>query len=480
MKTLFDKSVPGRSAFHFPPCEFPSAEKNLPAGLLRVKEADLPDLAEVDVIRHYANLARRNFGVDIGFYPLGSCTMKFNPKVNEDIAVLPSFQNIHPLQDDDASQGALELFWKLQQSLLEICGMDSVSLQPFAGAHGEFTALKLFKAYFKDSGQENRNIMIVPDSSHGTNPASAHLAGFEVVEVASDFRGMVSVESLKPHLNKNLAGIMLTNPNTLGIFEQDILEIADAVHTAGGLLYYDGANLNAIVGKVRPGDMGFDAVHINLHKSFSTPHGGGGPGSGPVLVKEKLTPYLPVPLVDHINDSYVLNFSLPKTIGRVAGFWGNFGVIVRAFAYILSMGSDGLSKVAEIAVLNANYLKEKLKGSLLLPYDTVCKHEFVLSAKELKDKTGITALDIAKGLIDNNIHPPTIYFPLIVPEALMIEPTETESLETLDNFVEVMQKIVKTAVEAPDLLHSAPNNTEISRVDETLAARKPVVRYIKE
>jgi glycine dehydrogenase subunit 2 len=452
----------------------------IPARLLRGEPAALPELSEVDVVRHYTWLSRRNYGVDNGFYPLGSCTMKYNPKVNEEIASLPGFAGLHPLQPEGTVQGMLELIHDTISMLSEVTGMRWGTLQPMAGAHGEFTGMKLFRAYFAARGETKRKVIIVPDSSHGTNPASAHIAGFEVVEVPSDSRGLVSVEAIRSCMNDELAGIMMTNPNTLGIFERDVKEIADLVHAAGGLLYYDGANMNAILGKVRPGDMGFDVVHLNLHKTFSTPHGGGGPGSGAVLVNEKLRPFLPGPDVEKTKGGYRWVTDNPKSIGRVAGFYGNIGVVVRAWAYLKAMGGNGLERASELAVLNANYLKENLKKVVSLPYDTLCKHEFVLSAQDLKDCCGTSALDIAKGLIDHGYHPPTIYFPLIVHEALMIEPTETESRETLDAFIAAMKAIVESARANPGSLKQAPTSTVVRRIDDVLAAKRPVVRWKRE
>jgi glycine dehydrogenase subunit 2 len=476
---IFEFSKPGRRGYRLPDLDVPAAE--LPAlvdpGLLRDQEPNLPEVSEVDVIRHYTSLSRRNYGVDLGFYPLGSCTMKYNPKINEQVAALEGFQNLHPLQPESGSQGILALMHELLGTLSEVTGMSWGTLQPFAGAHGELAGMMLFKACFEKRGESGRTKILVPDSAHGTNPASAHLAGFEVVEVHSDSRGMVALECVKEHLNESLAGIMMTNPNTLGLFEEDILEVSRAIHDAGGLLYYDGANLNAIVGKVRPGDMGFDVVHLNLHKTFSTPHGGGGPGAGPVLVAETLLPFLPVPDVVKSHGEYHLENNRPDSIGRLSGFYGNVAVMVRAYAYLLTMGRDGLARVGELAVLNANYLKERLKGIFNLPYDRLCKHEFVLSARALKEKHGITALDVAKRLLDFGIHPPTVYFPLIVQEALMIEPTETESLEVLDRFIEVMETIAGEAADNPDTLKQAPRATPVRRIDEVLAARKPTVRW---
>jgi glycine dehydrogenase subunit 2 len=476
---IFELSKPGRRAYRLPDLDVPSVDLNtlLEPGLLRPEVAELPEVNEVEVIRHYTSLSRRNYGVDLGFYPLGSCTMKYNPKINEQAANLAGFYRLHPLQPESSAQGMLALMYELLQALSEITGMAWGTLQPFAGAHGEFAGMKLFKACFEKRGEQGRTKVLVPDSAHGTNPASAHLAGFEVVEIRSDTRGLVSLESIKEHLDDSLAGIMMTNPNTLGLFEEDILEISEAVHQAGGLLYYDGANLNAIVGKVRPGDMGFDVVHLNLHKTFSTPHGGGGPGAGPVLVSETLLPFLPVPDIVKRDNAYQLENNRSDSIGRLSGFFGNAAVMVRAYAYLLTMGREGLARISELAVLNANYLKERLKASFDLPYDQLCKHEFVLSARGLKERFGITALDVAKRLLDFGVHPPTVYFPLIVAEALMIEPTETESLEVLDHFVRAMEAIAEEAKDRPEKLKSAPTATPVGRIDEVLAARKPVVRW---
>jgi len=479
---IFELSKQGRRGYRLPDLDVPHRKlaSLVEPHLLREQEPGLPEVSEVEVIRHYTALSRRNYGVDLGFYPLGSCTMKYNPKINEQVADFESFVHLHPLQPEESAQGILALMHELLVGLCEVTGMSWGTLQPFAGAHGEFTGMKLFKACFEKRGETGRTKVLVPDSAHGTNPASAHLAGFEVVEIRSDSRGLVSLESVKDHLDQSLAGIMMTNPNTLGLFEEDILEISKAIHDAGGLLYYDGANLNAIVGKVRPGAMGFDVVHLNLHKTFSTPHGGGGPGAGPVLVSDTLLPFLPVPDVVKRADGYHLENNRHDSIGRLSGFYGNVAVMVRAYAYLLTMGRDGLARVGELAVLNANYLKERLKRSFTLPHDRTCKHEFVLSARQLKEQFGVTALDVAKRLLDFGIHPPTVYFPLIVPEALMIEPTETESLEVLDRFVEVMETILQEAKENPEILKLAPSRTPVGRIDEVLAARKPVVRWYPE
>ncbi len=475
---IFELSREGSGGYTFPKLDVPSKKETLPAGLLRKEQPSMPEVSENEVVRHFTCLARKSFGVDYGFYPLGSCTMKYNPRVNEQTASLGGFTALHPLQPTNSVQGVLELLYDATEKLAEVTGMEWGSLQPFAGAHGEYTALKLFRKYFLERGEHERRVILVPTSAHGTNPASAHIAGFDVQDIPADHRGLVDINALEPFLNENLAGIMLTNPNTLGLFEKDIKKIAAKVHEAGGLLYYDGANLNAIMGKSRPGDMGFDVIHLNLHKTFSTPHGGGGPGSGPIFVKEKLRPYLPVPLV--VKDSqgvYDFLWDKDSSIGRVSGFWGNVGVVIRAYTYLLVLGRDGLTEASEYAVLNANYLRVKLEKLFRLPYAGLCKHEFVLSADTLKEKYGATALDVAKGLLDFGIHPPTVYFPLNVPEALMIEPTETESLDRLDDFIGAMEAIVLEAKENLETLHSRPQNTPITRVDEVLAARSPVVRW---
>ncbi len=443
-------------------------EKILPEKLLR-EDIPIPQVSEPEVVRHFTNLYQRGYGVDTGFYPLGSCTMKYNPKINEEIASLSSFANLHPYTPEDLSQGSLEIIYKLGEYLSNITGMDKFTFQPSAGAHGELTALLIIKAYFKDKG-EKRKIVLVPDSAHGTNPASATMAGFETIEIPSDERGLVNPNILAKYLNKDVAVLMLTNPNTLGLFEKDILKISQMVHETGALLYYDGANLNGIMGYARPGDMGFDAVHVNLHKTFSTPHGGGGPGAGPVGVKSFLKDYLPKPIVEFDGEKYYLNYDIKKSIGRIRTFHGNFLVLLKAYCYIRLLGSEGLKNVTEMAVLNANYLKERLKDLFHLPYPDLCKHEFVLSGKKQKEK-GIKVLDIAKRLLDYGVHPPTIYFPLIVEEALMIEPTETETKYTLDQFVEILKAIIKEGEENPNVLKSAPHSTPVGRLDEVYAAK---------
>jgi len=477
-KLIFEISKEGRKAYSLPPCDVPdiSLESLIPSSLMRDGEAPLPEVSEVDVVRHFTNLSNKNYGVDTGFYPLGSCTMKYNPKINEDVAVLGGFSCIHPLQPEETVQGALQLMYSLDMMLSEITGMERVSLQPAAGAHGELTGLMLIKAYHESRGDGKRKKIIVPDSAHGTNPASAAVAGFDIVEIASDTNGAVDLEALKAVLNDEIAGLMLTNPSTLGLFEQNIKQIADLVHQAGGLLYYDGANANAIMGIARPGDMGFDVIHLNLHKTFSTPHGGGGPGSGPVGVKKELVRFLPVPVIEKKGDAYVMDYNRPDSIGKVKSFYGNFGVAVKAYAYILSMGGDGLKEVSRKAVLNANYMMGKLKEYYELPMDQVCKHEFVLSGLKGNDNH-IATLDVAKRLLDYGYHPPTIYFPLIVNNAIMIEPTETESLETLESFIDVMIKIALEAKEDPEMLKTAPHNTIVRRIDEVKAARSLVLKW---
>lgn len=477
-KLIFEVSKTGRRAYSLPACDVPELDMNgiIPESMLRSNDVELPEVSEVDVVRHFTLLSNKNFGVDTGFYPLGSCTMKYNPKINEDMAAMPEFTGVHPYQPSSAAQGSLQLMYELGEMLSEIAGMAQFSLQPAAGAHGELTGLMIIKAYHESRGDHKRNKIIVPDSAHGTNPASAAVAGFQIVEIKSDKKGAVDIESLKAALSDETAGLMLTNPSTLGLFEKNIKEIAELVHQAGGLLYYDGANMNAIMGMARPGDMGFDVVHFNLHKTFSTPHGGGGPGSGPVGVGKKLVEFLPVPVVEKAGDQFVLNDDKPKSIGKVKSFYGNFGVMVKAYAYILTMGAEGLTKASKMAVLNANYIKEKLKQHYYLPTDEVCKHEFVMGGLG-KDVHDVSTLDVAKRLLDYGYHPPTIYFPLIVESAIMIEPTETESLETLNSFIDVMTKIAQEARENPEMLKTAPHDTPVRRLDEVKAARTPVLRW---
>lgn len=477
-KLIFELSSNERHAYNLPPCDVKAEdiENAIPQNLKREKELVLPQVSEPDVVRHYTQLSMKNYGVDRGFYPLGSCTMKYNPKINEDAAVMTGFSDLHPYQPESTVQGALQLMYELGNMLSEVAGMAKFSLQPAAGAHGELTGLMIFKAYHESRKDYKRKKIIVPDSSHGTNPASAAEAGFEVVEIKSAPDGTVDLEALKSVLNDEVAGLMLTNPNTLGLFENNIQEVAKLVHAAGGLLYYDGANLNAIMGITRPGDMGFDVMHINLHKTFSTPHGGGGPGAGPVGVAQRLVDFLPQPTIEKENGKYVLKSDSPLSIGKVRSFYGSFGVLVRAYCYIKSMGAEGLKEASQIAVLNANYLKEKLKAYYNLPFDRICMHEFVLAG--LKDKTNdVATLDVAKRLLDLDYHPPTIYFPLIVESAIMIEPTETESVETLDSFADAMIQIAGEAKENPELLHAAPTTREVRRLDEVKAARTPVLKW---
>jgi glycine dehydrogenase subunit 2 len=449
----------------------------IPADLAKQEGPDLPEVSEVDVVRHFTRLSRRNFGVDIGFYPLGSCTMKYNPKVNEDIASLPGFTSIHPLQPADDAQGVLRLMYELERYLCEIGGMDAATLQPAAGAHGEMTGLMLIRAYHSANGDTKRRKILVPDSSHGTNPASAALTGFQVVEVKSNERGGVDLDDLRELADETVAGLMLTNPNTLGLFDENIEEIVRIVHDAGGLAYYDGANMNAILGICRPGDMGFDVMHFNLHKTFSTPHGGGGPGSGPVAVKEHLARFLPKPKVAVDKDGrFYLDHDCPDSIGKVRSFYGNVGVCIKAYCYIRQLGAEGLLEVSQNAVLNANYLLARLKAAYDLPYDRTCMHEFVLSA-ERQRKVGVKAGDIAKRLLDYGVHPPTVYFPLIVHEALMIEPTETESIESLDAFADAMLAIASECETDKERVVGAPHETVVGRLDEVRAARKPDLKW---
>ncbi|UYY97278.1 aminomethyl-transferring glycine dehydrogenase subunit GcvPB [Peribacillus frigoritolerans] len=475
---IFEISTSGRIGYSLPEMDVATIplEDILPADYIREEEAKLPEVSELDIMRHYTALSKRNHGVDSGFYPLGSCTMKYNPKINENVARFNGFAHIHPYQDPATVQGALGLLFDLQEHLTEITGMDQVTLQPAAGAHGEWTGLMMIRAFHEANGDTERTKVIVPDSAHGTNPASATVAGLETITVKSDENGLVDLEDLKRVVGPDTAALMLTNPNTLGLFEENILEMAQLVHDAGGKLYYDGANLNAVLSKARPGDMGFDVVHLNLHKTFTGPHGGGGPGSGPVGVKSDLIPYLPKPLIVKQGEQFVLDYDRPQSIGRVKPYYGNFGINVRAYTYIRSMGPDGLKAVTENAVINANYMMRKLEPYFDLPYNRHCKHEFVLSGRRQK-KLGVRTLDIAKRLLDFGYHPPTIYFPLNVEEGMMIEPTETESKETLDAFIDAMIQIAKEAEETPEIVQEAPHTTVIKRLDETLAARKPILRY---
>ena len=473
-KLIFEISTKDRKGYSLPKSTIKNYD--LPDQLLRPDCPGLPEVSELDVVRHYTNVSFKNFGIEKGFYPLGSCTMKYNPKINQDIANLPGFANLHPYQPLDTVQGTLHVYYETQRMLSEISGLDTFTLNSYAGAHGELVGLMIMKAYHQSRGDENRTKVIVPDSAHGTNPASATVAGLESVEVKSNADGTVNVNDLKKVLDDSVAGIMLTNPNTLGMFEKDILEIARLVHEAGGLLYYDGANLNPLLGMVRPGDMGFDIMHINLHKTFSTPHGGGGPGSGPVGVTKALKPFLPKPVVKKENNRYTLDGATDLTLGQISHFYGNIGVVIKAYTYLLTIGKENLSNIAKFSTLNANYIKESLKDDYLLPIKGICKHEFVFDG--LKDKsTHVTTIDVAKRLLDFDMHPPTVYFPIIIKEALMIEPPENESKQTIDKFIEVMKHIAKEAKEDPEKVKGAPYNTVVKRLDEALAARKPIVKY---
>lgn len=486
--TIYEKSVPGRRAAQLPPLgegiEETPLDELIPARLLREKPAALPEVSEPEIIRHYNRLSRRNFDLDTGFYPLGSCTMKYNPRLNERVAALPGHARLHPATDPSDAQGALQLMYLLQESLSEITGLPTVSLQPSAGSQGELAGLLLTRAYHTDQGRSPSKVL-TPDTAHGTNPASVTMAGYEVVKVATDAQGGVDVEDLKSKIDDDVACLMLTNPNTLGVFDENIAEIAGLVHETGALLYYDGANLNAIMGQARPGDMGFDIVHVNLHKSFSQPHGGGGPGAGPIAVSERVEPYIPRPQVVRVEDGeevfFELDYDRPKSIGRLRGFQGNFGVFVRSLAYILSLGGDGLSEASRLAVLNANYLKQRLsegRAGKYLPvaFDRHCMHEFVLSGAPMKKELGIKTLDLAKRLLDFGFHPPTVYFPLLVDEAVMIEPVETEAREHLDAFADAIEKILAEAEEDPAVAQNAPYTTPVRRLDEVGATRKPRIR----
>lgn len=476
MKLLFERSHPGRGTEYLPPCDTPAVEFD--SSLLRESAPRLPEVSEVDLDRHYTELAKQTHGVNDGFYPLGSCTMKYNPSVNETLAKLPGFSDVHPLQPESSVQGCLEVLYQTEQLLCEICGMDGMTLQPAAGAHGEYTGLLLIRSYHLSRGDTGRTKIIVPDSAHGTNPASAVMAGFTVVSVPSNADGGVDLDALRAAVGPDTAGLMLTNPNTLGIFDPNILEITQIVHEAGGLCYYDGANLNAIMGHSRPGDMGFDCVHVNLHKTFSTPHGGGGPGSGPVGCKAFLEKFLPSPRVACVDGVYSL-YEPEQSIGKVRSFYGNFAVVVRALAYILSLGREGISEASANAVLNANYLMHRLSegGYTIACGQHGCMHEFVIDVGPLKDETGVSAMDVAKRSLDFGIHPPTMYFPLIVHEALMFEPTETESKDTLDEAADIFLQIMDEARQDPDMVCASPHACAIGRPDEVKAARTPVVRY---
>lgn len=474
MKLLFERSRAGRGSDLLPACDVPVVTYD--QGLLRAEAPRLPEMAEVDLSRHYTELAKQTHGVNDGFYPLGSCTMKYNPRVNEEAAAQPGFTQLHPLQPVETVQGALEVIHTAEKMLCEITGMDSMTFQPAAGAHGEYTGLLLIRKYHQSRGDTARTKIIVPDSAHGTNPASATMAGFKVVSVPSNEQGGVDLDALRKAVGPDTAGLMLTNPNTVGLFDPNILEITQIIHDAGGLCYYDGANLNAIMGHVRPGDMGFDCVHLNLHKTFSTPHGGGGPGSGPVGCKAMLAQFLPSPHVEEKDGKFI--FAAPEhTMGQVRSFYGNFLVVVKALAYLITLGKEGIPEASAGAVLNANYLMKQLAGAYDMSYDTQCMHEFVMTLQGLAHDTGVTAMDVAKRLLDFGMHPPTMYFPLIVHEALMVEPTETESMETLDEAARVFLNILAEAKTDAESLHHAPHDCPIGRPDEVTAARSPILRY---
>ncbi len=477
-KLIFEKHVPGSNSFTLPAVDIPAVDinTNIPDKFLRQTATALPELSEVEAVRHFTELSTRAYGVDNGLYPLGSCTMKYNPKVNEWAARLPGFAAVHPYQPENTVQGALQLYYEMQEMLAEITGMDAFSLQPAAGAHGEMTGVMLIKSYHQQRQDHQRTKMMVPDSAHGTNPATANVLGYQVLEVKSNSRGLVDLEDLQAKMSDEVAGLMLTNPNTLGLFEEDIEKIAAIIHADGGLLYYDGANLNGIMGVARPGDMGFDVVHVNLHKTMGTPHGGGGPGSGPVGVKSILADFLPKPVAVKQGNTYSFDYDRPLSIGKVKNFYGNFGVIVKAYTYIKSLGGEGLKEACQHAVLNANYLRHQLRGSYHIPQDRLCKHEFVASSK-IQSPHGVTTLDIAKRLLDYGYHPPTVYFPLIIHEAMMIEPTETESKERLDDFVQTMLSIAQEVADTPDKVIKAPHHAAIKRADEVTAARKPVLKW---
>ncbi|HNT75659.1 MAG TPA: aminomethyl-transferring glycine dehydrogenase subunit GcvPB [Anaerolineae bacterium] len=476
---IYELSAPGRTGVKPPRLDVPEAE--LPDSMLR-DDLPLPEVSEIDVVRHFVRLSQLNYAIDKGMYPLGSCTMKYNPKVNEVAARLPGFANLHPLQDESTVQGALYLMHTLQEYLKAIGGFAGVTLQPAAGAHGELTGVLMMRRYHQARGDMQRDTILVPDSSHGTNPASTSMSGLQVVQLPSDARGNVDLDALRAHANERVVGLMITNPNTLGLFEENIVEVVRIVHECGGLVYGDGANMNALMGVMRPGDVGIDVMHFNLHKTFSTPHGGGGPGSGPVGVAASLADYLPGPVVildpEHSDDDhpYFTFYQPPQSIGPVKSFWGHFGVMVRAYTYIRMLGGAGLREAAEHAVLNANYLRSQLRDVYPIPYDRLCKHEFVAEG-HFADAPDIRALDIGKRLIDFGVHPPTYYFPLIVHEALMIEPTETESRQTLDAYAAILRQIAEEARTQPDLLHEAPHSAPVRRLDEVTAARKPVLRY---
>jgi glycine dehydrogenase subunit 2 len=476
---IFELSKAGRKGYSLPQNLYQHSTSELPATLCRQQEAQLPECDEMTVVRHYTNLSQNNFGVNDGFYPLGSCTMKYNPVINEEIAAMKMFTGLHPLQPAETCQHALELYFRLQESLAELTGLSEFTLNPCAGAHGELTGLMVIRAYHESRGDHQRTKVIIPDSAHGTNPASAAVCGLEIVEVKSNTEGLVDVEDLKRLVEQegpNIAAMMMTNPNTLGIFEHAIPEITKLIHDAGGLMYYDGANLNPMLGACRPGDMGFDVMHINLHKTFSTPHGGGGPGSGPVGVRAGLEAFLPTPRVVFRDDMFRVETTEPQSLGSIGAFLGNFGVMIKAYVYILSLGREHIKEVGPLATLNANYIKESLKDVYELPIEGLCKHEFVFDG--LKDKsTGVTTMDVAKRLLDYGYHAPTIYFPLLFHESLMIEPTENESKDTIDGFIHVMRQIAEEAKTDPELVKTAPHTTPIGRVDDVLAAKHPIVTY---
>jgi glycine cleavage system P protein (glycine dehydrogenase) subunit 2 len=477
-RTIYEKSVEGRRAFVAPELDVPTHE--LPEQFRRAEPPRLPEIAEPEIVRHYNRLSKRNFDLDTGFYPLGSCTMKHNPKLHERVAALPGNARLHPFQSPQRAQGALQLMYELQGALGEVAGLPHVSLQPSAGSHGELAGVLLTRAYHEDRGDQRTKIL-TPDTAHGTNPATVTMGGYEVVKVGTDPRGGVDVDDLRAKADDQVACLMLTNPNTLGLFDENIEEIAKIVHGVGATLYYDGANLNAVMGRTRPGDMGFDIVHFNLHKTFTQPHGGGGPGAGPIAVSDRIEPYLPRPQVVKTDDGYDLDYERPKSIGRLRGFQGNYGVFVRSYAYILSLGADGLQEASETAVLNANYLLAKLRElgvTKYLPaaYERVCMHEFVLSGAPMKKQLGLRTLDLAKRLLDHGFHPPTVYFPLLVDEALLVEPTETETREMLDSFAEAVADILREGEEDPEIARNAPYGTPVRRLDEAGAAKRPVIR----
>lgn len=473
-RLIFESGSPGRSAFYWP-AEDGAAQGKIPMALLRDEIAGFPELGELETLRHFTRLSQRNFAIESQFYPLGSCTMKYNPKINEVVARFPGFAEIHPLAPADLLQGALELLYDIERMLIEISGMEHVSLQPSAGAQGELTGLMLIRAYLSEQGGPRKKI-IVPDTAHGTNPASSTLCGYDVIQISSNAQGVIDAAEVEKAMDAEVAALMVTNPNTLGLFEKNIEAISQVVHAKGGLVYLDGANLNALMGVAKPGHMGVDVLHMNLHKTFSTPHGGGGPGAGPVAVKERLRDYLPVPRIAKQGSRFDLIEECPKSVGRVRSFFGNFGILVRAYTYMISLGGDGLEEASRMALLNANYIRKKLEKSYQIAYDEPCMHECIFTDR-IQHKFGVSTLDIAKRLLDYGYHPPTIYFPLVVSGALMIEPTETETPETLDGFIEAMLAIAREAKEEPDLVKSAPHSTPVSRLDEARAARKPVLRW---